>query len=69
MAEKVVKRKQYVRVKRKETTYFLICDEYDTLESIKNRIAVLAERTPDTIRLYLDKKVGLSIEQIDIAIG
>ena len=57
MAEKVVRHPQYIRVKRKEITYFLICDEYDTVESIKNRVAALAERAPDTIRLYLDKKV------------
>ena len=57
MNEKVVRHPQYIKIKRQDTTYFMMCDEYENVEAIKSRVASLAERPPETIRLYLGKKV------------
>lgn len=48
----------YVRVKRLDTTYFIMCDEYENVESITKRVAALSGKAPEDIRLYLDKKVS-----------
>ncbi len=34
----------YIRVKRFDETYFLLCDEYETVESLKNRLIVVLQR-------------------------
>ena len=31
----------YIRVKRFEETYFILCDEYETVESLKGRLLVV----------------------------
>ena len=30
-----------VRVKRFEETYYVLCDEYETVESLKNRLLII----------------------------
>ena len=56
--KKIEKHTQYVKVKRLEATYFVTCDEYDNVGTIKAKIASLADRPPETIRLYISKKVS-----------
>ena len=34
----------YIRVKRFAETYFILCDEYETIESLKNRLIVVLQR-------------------------
>ena len=34
----------YIRIKRFTETYFLLCDEYETIESLKNRLIVVLQR-------------------------
>ena len=31
----------YIRIKRFDETYFLLCDEYETIESLKNRLLIV----------------------------
>ena len=56
-------RPQYVKVKRLETTYFILCDEYDNVSQLKAKIAALTDRPVETIRLYMDKKVSKKLPQ------
>ena len=58
----------YVRIKRKEETYFLLCDEYELVETLKSRVLLLLkelkfslprqeeELTTEDIRLNLEIK-------------
>ena len=34
----------YIRVKRQDDTFFLLCDEYETVESLKNRLLVVLQK-------------------------
>jgi hypothetical protein len=34
----------HIRIKRFEETYFLLCDEYETVESLKNRLINVLQR-------------------------
>jgi hypothetical protein len=34
----------HIRIKRFEETYFVLCDEYETIESLKNRLLVVLQR-------------------------
>jgi hypothetical protein len=31
----------YIRIKHFDQTYFVLCDEYETIESLKNRLLVV----------------------------
>jgi len=31
----------HIRIKRFDETYFLLCDEYETVESLKNRLIIV----------------------------
>ena len=60
----------YIQVRRYEETYFLLCDEYDPVESVKSRILTMLEQTgfkldrqeepltTDDLRLHLKKRVS-----------
>lgn len=60
----------YIRVKRMNDTWFLLCDEYETVESLKNRILLVLQKiglqlpkqeepfTVDDIRLWLKNRVS-----------
>lgn len=34
----------YIRVKRNDTTFFLLCDEYETIEAVKNRMLIVLQK-------------------------
>lgn len=34
----------HIRIKRFDETYFLLCDEYETVESLKNRLIAVLQR-------------------------
>ena len=34
-----------IRIKRYDETYFILCDEYETVEGIKNRLLAMLQRT------------------------
>lgn len=58
-----------VRVKRYEETYYVLCDEYETVESLKNRLLLILQRikfelpkqeepmTADDVRYYIKNRV------------
>ena len=61
----------YVQVKRHNETYFILCDEYDPVESVKARVLNVLEQTgfsklkgaeealtTEDIRLHLKKRVS-----------
>ena len=60
----------YIRVKRMDDTWFLLCDEYETVESLKNRVLLVLlkmglqlpkQEEPfivDDIRLWLKNRVS-----------
>lgn len=62
----------YIRIKRQNDTFFLLCDEYETVESLKNRILLVLgkmglqlpkQEEPfciDDIRLWLRNRVSLN---------
>ena len=62
----------YLQIKRLNETYFVLCDEYDPVESLKSRIlSVLGQvgfdmqmgeemMTTEDIRLYLKRRVSLN---------
>jgi len=62
----------HIRVKRQNDTFFLLCDEYETVESLKNRLLLVLgkmgmqlpkQEEPfcvDDIRLWLKNRVSAS---------
>jgi hypothetical protein len=60
----------YIRVKRLDDTFFLLCDEYETVESLKNRVLLVLQKmrlqlpkqeepfVVDDIRLYIKNRVS-----------
>jgi hypothetical protein len=60
----------YIRVKRLDDTFFLLCDEYETVESLENRMLLVLlkmklqlpkQEEPfivDDIRLYIKNRVS-----------
>ena len=60
----------YIRIKRFNDTFFLLCDEYETIESLKNRLLVVMQKMGlqlpkqeepfivDDVRLYLKNRVS-----------
>ena len=39
----------YIRVKRLAETYFVLCDEYETVESVKGRLVLVLEKIKFTL--------------------
>ena len=71
----------YVQVKRYAETYFVLCDEDDTVETLKGRILVQLNQcgitrleraeediTKDDIKLWLKKRVSAIDSAITVAI-
>jgi hypothetical protein len=52
---------QYVRVKRLNETFFILCDEYDLVYKIKGKMAIIASRPVQSMKLYKSNRV-FSIE-------
>lgn len=65
----------YIRIKRNDDTFFLLCDEYETVESLKNRVLNVLlkmklqlpkQEEPfivDDIRLYIKNRVSNDYQQ------
>ena len=63
----------YIQIKRNKDTYFILCDEYDPVESLKSRILNVLEQsgfvlermeepmTTDDFRLCLKKRVSIYV--------
>ena len=62
----------HIRVKRHSDTYFVLCDEYETVEGLKGRLVVIYDKiglkipkaeeamTSDDLRLCLKNRVSNS---------
>ena len=53
----------YVQVKRHSDTYFILCDEYDPVESLKGRVLSVLEQTGFQLERAEEP---LSIEDINL---
>ena len=61
----------HVRIKRFDETFFILCDEYETVQTLKGRILHVLNQinfkmpkqeedlTPDDLRLTMKKRVSL----------
>ena len=63
----------HIRIKRFKDTYFILCDEYETVESLKNRLLQVLDKlgfklpkqeeplTTDDIRLNIKNRVSFYV--------
>ncbi len=57
MEEREYVNPQTVRVKRNNRTYFIVCDEYDVVQTLKGRLASIVERPSNGIKLFKHNRV------------
>ena len=48
---------QYIKIKHMKDNYFLLCDEYDPVSSLKIKLSGVTEIPTTHIRLYLGNRV------------
>ena len=70
----------YLQIKRLNETFFILCDEYDPVETLKGRILNVLEQigfefdraeepmTTEDIRLYLKKRVSQQFQPQAVSI-